>query len=395
MQLIKKIYTNKRGDTIIEVMLAIAILSLVLSASYVLANRSSQAVRQSQERTEALKFSEEQLERLRDYVDIDTDWATFQSGCFSQTMPSEPIVPVVPDSLTPTICSFGPDDRYLMEITATNNTYTLTASWDNVAGEGRDQIQLSYRLPSVAFAETPPPVPQALPSNTSPVAAFTANVSGLDVTFTDTSTDLDSDPLTYFWEFGDGAESTDQNPTHTYTTNGIQSVSLTVDDGNGGTNTFTDTVNITIVSWDQTGVGFTTCFGGSFFGGTWPCTTVFSQWAGVEYYFFSNSFNATYNIESDELTPNGGSFVPGETEATLRYYYVGPTTNIYLTARDSANNAISMDYTLPADDGTQFHELNIDNFDISSLANPPQIFEIRVDTNGQLFAIDNIRLFRD
>jgi PKD repeat protein/Zn-dependent protease len=35
-------------------------------------------------------------------------------------------------------------------------------------------------------------------------------------------------PLRYLWDFGDGSSSTEQNPTHTYATNGKYSVSLTV-----------------------------------------------------------------------------------------------------------------------------------------------------------------------
>ena len=35
-------------------------------------------------------------------------------------------------------------------------------------------------------------------------------------------------PLQYFWDFGDGATSTEQNPTHTYTANGRYTVNLTV-----------------------------------------------------------------------------------------------------------------------------------------------------------------------
>ena len=37
-------------------------------------------------------------------------------------------------------------------------------------------------------------------------------------------------PYTFFWEFGDGETSTEENPTHTYTSNGPYSVTLTVFD---------------------------------------------------------------------------------------------------------------------------------------------------------------------
>jgi len=62
-----------------------------------------------------------------------------------------------------------------------------------------------------------------------PVAAFSAEPDSryvpLTVQFTDQSTE---DPDSWFWEFGDGATSTVQNPTHTYTEVGTYTVELTV-----------------------------------------------------------------------------------------------------------------------------------------------------------------------
>ncbi|NYF11696.1 glucose/arabinose dehydrogenase/regulation of enolase protein 1 (concanavalin A-like superfamily)/putative cell wall-binding protein [Leifsonia sp. AK011] len=49
--------------------------------------------------------------------------------------------------------------------------------------------------------------------------------------------------LTYAWNFGDGATSTEANPTHTYTTNGQFNAQLTVTDEEGGT----AVANVTIV----------------------------------------------------------------------------------------------------------------------------------------------------
>lgn len=42
-------------------------------------------------------------------------------------------------------------------------------------------------------------------------------------------------PITYAWAFGDGATSTEQNPSHTYQTEGNMTPSLTVTDAKGGT----------------------------------------------------------------------------------------------------------------------------------------------------------------
>src|SRR5208283_1531998 len=66
-----------------------------------------------------------------------------------------------------------------------------------------------------------------------PVAAFTNDFTSGNVPatvhFTDTSSQ-DSSITHWFWDFGDGSNSTIQNPAHTYATNGAYAVSLTVSD---------------------------------------------------------------------------------------------------------------------------------------------------------------------
>ena len=66
-----------------------------------------------------------------------------------------------------------------------------------------------------------------------PIVDFSANVvTGLvplEVTFTDNSKFAES----WEWNFGDGSTSTDQNPTHTYTSDGLYTVTLKASNGVG------------------------------------------------------------------------------------------------------------------------------------------------------------------
>ena len=71
------------------------------------------------------------------------------------------------------------------------------------------------------------------PGTTPPNAAFTGNPTGgnapLTVQFNSDASTQGSSPITaYAWDFGDGATSTAQNPSHTYAANGTYTVSLSV-----------------------------------------------------------------------------------------------------------------------------------------------------------------------
>jgi len=96
-----------------------------------------------------------------------------------------------------------------------------------------------------ALNATPPP-----PTLT---ANFSANpASGqapLAVQFTDTST---GGPTSWTWNFGDGATSSTQNPSHTFNSGGNFTITLTVDNGAGQTSSASHTITATNAT--QTGV---------------------------------------------------------------------------------------------------------------------------------------------
>lgn len=69
--------------------------------------------------------------------------------------------------------------------------------------------------------------------NQAPIADFNFVTDGLAVTFRDTSRDDDGEVVGWLWDFGDGATSTAQHPSHSYTSFTSYTVTLTVTDDGG------------------------------------------------------------------------------------------------------------------------------------------------------------------
>ncbi len=158
-------------------------------------------------------------------------------------------------------------------------------------------------------------------------ADFTVTCNGLDCTFTDASTPAGA--LTYQWDFGEPASgantSTDQNPTHTYSATVVTdfTVTLTVTDGQGGTNAKQQTITVTPPASLQCSSGGTLL----------NCTLDVTQKATLtitltsrDCSFTGNQFEITAPVEQIVFTngctqpvgtvytiagPNNGAFDPG------------------------------------------------------------------------------------
>ncbi|MGV9851667.1 PQQ-dependent sugar dehydrogenase [Streptomyces sp. NPDC003442] len=119
--------------------------------------------------------------------------------------------------------AFGPDGAL----------YVLDYGTGWGAGDANSAL---YRIENVVGGRAP--VAQASSDKTSGKAP-------LQVRFSSSGTsDPDGDAIGYSWDFGDGAKSTEANPTHTYTANGTYTATLTVRDPGGLTGTAS--VHITV-----------------------------------------------------------------------------------------------------------------------------------------------------
>jgi Tfp pilus assembly protein PilV len=115
---------SQTGDTIVEVLLSIAVLSSVLGGAFVSANHSLKSTRAAQERGEALKLVESQVEQL----------GATPLNCYSPADPAN--------------CKYTPPGSgvtYHVTITRVVDTVTVKADWENVFGTGSDNVEIVYR----------------------------------------------------------------------------------------------------------------------------------------------------------------------------------------------------------------------------------------------------------
>jgi PKD repeat protein len=119
-----------------------------------------------------------------------------------------------------------------------NPTHTFDAGTYNVTLTVTDEHGCSGTKTEIEY----------ITSNKGPTAAFSANATSccdpLAVKFTDLSTAGSNNITDWYWDFGDGTNSTDQHPIHIYTT-GTYNVTLTVTDEHGCSGTKTETEYIT------------------------------------------------------------------------------------------------------------------------------------------------------
>lgn len=131
------IKTGQRGDTIVEVLIAVAVIGFILSVSYAVANRSTQNVRKAHERSEALKFSEAQLEKLKLHLGRGNTWQN-NAVCILDD-----------DSVSTDAnqCRIGDGNRYALSIDEPSpNLYNITTTWEKVGGGTNEVLSMFYRI---------------------------------------------------------------------------------------------------------------------------------------------------------------------------------------------------------------------------------------------------------
>lgn len=143
----------QRGDTLVEVLICIGIVSLILTGAYITTNRSAAAVRDAQEHAEALKLAQGQLEQIRQnaintttvfaqppgnqFCMVDAAVVTTTAPCM-QDSSGQPTTtqPAYRLMTTRADCSVG----------AQCHQFTVRVEWDSVSSKTLATEQIIYRL---------------------------------------------------------------------------------------------------------------------------------------------------------------------------------------------------------------------------------------------------------
>lgn len=120
---------SQRGDTIVEVMLAIVIVGMVVVSSYSTSARALRTGRFAQEQTEALKVAESQIEKIKYVAGLDA--SVTPPNVFDASQPARKVFCI--DDSIPFKKILLSDPGYNAACTKLSGLYTVLVTYDDTA----------------------------------------------------------------------------------------------------------------------------------------------------------------------------------------------------------------------------------------------------------------------
>lgn len=141
---------NQVGDTIVEVLIAIVIITSVLVAAYQTTSRNTNLTQDTQEHSQALKLAESQLEYLRQYTGSGSSFDPTQNDCFYRGAPNTDTT----NNTDPSQCNVqSAPGAAMFKVRLTRPTSTgpfkADVTWQSIASHATADVTLYYRPPEV------------------------------------------------------------------------------------------------------------------------------------------------------------------------------------------------------------------------------------------------------
>lgn len=150
---------GRRGDTLVEVLICILIVSMILTGAYVTTNKSTLRVIDSQERAEGLKLVQGQLEQIRQNATTASpnifDQPEGSTFCIVNAAIVSGSNPSCKQDRTGAATTTDPAYQIAASRAACSvslglptpcNVFTVRATWESISTRGSAYQEMSYRL---------------------------------------------------------------------------------------------------------------------------------------------------------------------------------------------------------------------------------------------------------
>ncbi|HSX37131.1 MAG TPA: type II secretion system protein [Patescibacteria group bacterium] len=310
---LKRLAHDRRGDTIVEVLIALAILGLAFSISFATANHALIVARNAEEHSEALQYLDSQVELARSDAGDDSLYNPPVSQCID-TIAGDVNYgkPIPATSINCKISSLYNLSYTYLQAKDSNNIpqdiFTFTVAWSGVGSLGAQQEQISYKIHKLTGAAagslTPTSPPPTLTFTSSPPSP--ANIyTGQSVQLTWSTTDATSCTASGSNPNGNwsGAQATSGSIPQTFGSNGIYSYGLACSGPGSPNPTSTQTVTVTVTTPPPPPPKVDCLIASLSFGfdcsKAIPAATVF---AGQRIYLYWSSSNSSYCTGSGPMS---------------------------------------------------------------------------------------------